>query len=58
MKNRRMPESSELSEKARGEIKDLAEKYSGLLGDVDSLPEPVKSLVLCIRRIAEGEEDR
>ena len=43
--DRRMPESSELSEKARGEIKDLAEKYSGLLGDVECLPEPVKSLV-------------
>jgi hypothetical protein len=54
MKNRRMPESSELSEKARAEIKDLAEKYSGLLGDEDSLSEPVKSVVMFIKGIAEG----
>ena len=56
--DRRIPESSELSEKTKEEIKDLAEKYSGLLGDVNSLPEPVKSLVWFIRRIAEGGEDR
>jgi predicted CopG family antitoxin len=56
--DRRMPESSELSEKAREEIKRLAMEYSGLLGDVDSLPEPVKSVVWFIRRIAEGGEDK
>ena len=58
MKNRRMPESSELSEKAKAEIKTLAREHSGLMGDVDSLSEPVKSIVRFIKRIAEGGEDR
>ena len=54
--DRRMPESSELSEKAREEIKDIANKYSGLLGDVDSLPEPVKSVVWFIKKMTEEED--
>jgi hypothetical protein len=38
----------------RQEIKRLADQYSGLFGDVDSLPVPVKSVGRVIRRIAEG----
>ena len=56
--DRRIPEASELSERAREEIKTLAREYSGLMGDVDSLPEPVKSVVRFIKRIAEGGEAR
>ena len=56
--DRRMPESSELSEKAMVEIKDLAERYSELLRDVDSLPEPVKSIALFIKRMAEEEDGK
>jgi hypothetical protein len=37
-RDRRIPESLELSEKAREEIKRLPEEHSGLLGDADSLP--------------------
>jgi hypothetical protein len=50
-----MPESSELSEKARQEIKRLADQYSGLLGDANSLPEPLKSVVMSIKKMAEEE---
>jgi len=50
--DRRMPESSELSEKAREEIKRLADQYSGLFRDADSLPEPVKSVVWFIKKTA------
>ena len=52
-----MPESSELSEKVRQEIKRLAGVYSGLLGDADSLPEPVKSVVWFIKKMAEAKEE-
>ena len=51
----RIPESSELSEKAREEIKRLAGVYSGLLGDADSLPEPLKSVVWFIKEMAKEE---
>ena len=51
-----MPESSELSEKTKEEIKDPAEKYSGLLGDVEYLPEPVKSVVWFIKKMTEEED--
>lgn len=56
--DRRIPESSELSEKAREEIKDIANKYSGLLEDVDILPEPIKSVVLFIKKMVEEEEGK
>ena len=37
-----MPESLELSEKARAELKNIFEKYPGLMEDVDKLPEPLR----------------
>jgi len=56
-RDRKIHESSELSEKSRQEIKRLAEEYSGLLGDADILPEPVKSVVLFIKKMAEAKEE-
>ena len=58
LRDRSIPESSELSGKASEEIKRLADQYSGLLGDADSLPEPVKSVGRFIKRIAEGRGGR
>ena len=56
-RDRSIPESSELSEKARQEIKRLADQYSGLLEDVDSLPEPVKSAARIINKRTEAKEE-
>jgi hypothetical protein len=56
--DRRIVESLELSEKARQEIKRLADQYSGLLGDADSLPEPVKSVVRFIKEMADEEDGK
>ncbi len=56
-RDRSIPESSELSEKAREEIKRLADQYSGLFGDADSLAEPVKSVVRFIKEMAEAKEE-
>ena len=56
--DRSIPESSELSEKVWEEIKRLADPYSGLLGDADSLPEPVKSVVWVIKEMAEVEDGK
>ena len=39
----------------REEIKRLADQYSGLFYDADSLPEPVKSVVRFIKKMAEEE---
>ena len=44
-----------LSEKVREEIKRLADQYSGLSSDVDSLSEPVKSVVWFIKEMVEEE---
>ncbi|MBE9593619.1 MAG: hypothetical protein IMF19_09070 [Proteobacteria bacterium] len=55
MKNRRMPESSELSEKARAELKNIFEKYPGLMEDVDKLPEPLRGVLVFLKRVAEEE---
>ena len=57
-RDRRIPKSSELSEKAREEIKRLADPYSGLLEDADSLPEPVKSVGRLIKEMAEVEDGK
>ena len=57
-RDRSIHESSELSEKARQEIKRLADQYSGLLEDADSLPEPVKSVVWFIKKMAEEEDGK
>ena len=54
-RDRKIPESSELSGKASEGIKRLADPYSGLLGDADSLPEPVKSVGRFIKEMAEEE---
>ncbi|NQE53085.1 hypothetical protein C5S29_05790 [ANME-1 cluster archaeon GoMg3.2] len=40
------------------EIKRLADQYIGLLGDADSLSEPVKSVVRFIKKIAEEKEGK
>ena len=53
--DRRMPESSELSEKARAELKNIFEKYPGLLEDVDILPEPLRGGLVFVKRVAEEE---
>ena len=37
-----MPESFELREKARAELRNIFEKYPGLMEDVDKLPEPLR----------------
>ncbi|MBE9592091.1 MAG: hypothetical protein IMF19_01290 [Proteobacteria bacterium] len=56
-RDRRIPETSELREKAREEIKRLADQYSGLLGDADSLSESVKSVVWFIKKMTEAKEE-